>query len=284
MIPALLKWIGNKQRFADEIVEAMPRSFDNYYEPFLGSGAVLAELSMNKKTTDSPHYFNSYASDVLPFLIDLFIKVRDDPEDISNYYRNEIEKYNENSDYYYTIRDRFNENHNPYDFCVLSRTCYSGVIRFRKKDGFMSTPKGPHKPISPDTFDYRVNMWNDLIQDTEFDCMDFKQSMKRAGEGDVVYCDPPYTHSQTIIYGGQEFKIEELWKSIDECRNRGALVILSLNGSRESGKKDISCYIPKDLFENEIKISCGKSMIDRLHKQGMVMNDSEVQDRLLLTW
>ena len=44
MIPALLKWIGNKQRFAAEIVSYMPEDFDNYYEPFLGSGAVMAEL------------------------------------------------------------------------------------------------------------------------------------------------------------------------------------------------------------------------------------------------
>lgn len=44
MIPALLKWIGNKQRFAETIVSYMPNHFINYYEPFLGSGAVMAEL------------------------------------------------------------------------------------------------------------------------------------------------------------------------------------------------------------------------------------------------
>ena len=45
MVPALLKWIGNKQRFAEYIVDCFPESFRNYHEPFLGSGAVLAELS-----------------------------------------------------------------------------------------------------------------------------------------------------------------------------------------------------------------------------------------------
>lgn len=35
MIPALLKWIGNKQRFADTIISYMPETFNNYYEPFL---------------------------------------------------------------------------------------------------------------------------------------------------------------------------------------------------------------------------------------------------------
>ena len=41
----LLKWIGNKQRFAHEIVSLFPERFGAYYEPFLGSGAVLGTLN-----------------------------------------------------------------------------------------------------------------------------------------------------------------------------------------------------------------------------------------------
>src|SRR3972149_11262156 len=41
----LLKWIGNKQRFAAEIVSHFPRDFGTYHEPFVGSGAVLATLA-----------------------------------------------------------------------------------------------------------------------------------------------------------------------------------------------------------------------------------------------
>ena len=41
----LLKWIGNKQRFAGKIVSYFPARFGRYFEPFLGSGAVLATLA-----------------------------------------------------------------------------------------------------------------------------------------------------------------------------------------------------------------------------------------------
>lgn len=41
----LLKWIGNKHRFALHIVSYFPTSFRRYYEPFLGSGAILATLA-----------------------------------------------------------------------------------------------------------------------------------------------------------------------------------------------------------------------------------------------
>ena len=119
------------------------------------------------------------------------------------------EKYNE-------IRDRFNNNHNALDFCLLSRTCYSGIIRFRKADGYMSTPKGPHRPISPEAFSKRVDLWHDLINRATFTTMSFEQCMDNAQSGDVVYCDPPYTHSQSIIYGAQTFNIEDLFKKIAE--------------------------------------------------------------------
>src|SRR6516225_10134386 len=41
----LLKWIGNKQRFAHEIISFFPTRIGTYFEPFLGSGAVLATLA-----------------------------------------------------------------------------------------------------------------------------------------------------------------------------------------------------------------------------------------------
>src|SRR5690349_6884344 len=41
----LLKWIGNKQKFAREIISYLPKDYGAYYEPFLGSGAVLAHLA-----------------------------------------------------------------------------------------------------------------------------------------------------------------------------------------------------------------------------------------------
>ena len=153
MIPALLKWIGNKQRFAETIISYMPESFNNYYEPFLGSGAVLAELLHKDTTQLFPHFQHAYGSDILPFLIDIFKITKENPDDLVKYYRSEITEYYENPERKYReIQTRFNENHNAYDFCLLSRTCYSGVIRFRKADGYMSTPRGPHNPIQPETF------------------------------------------------------------------------------------------------------------------------------------
>lgn len=285
MVPALLKWIGNKQRFASTIVSYMPDQFNNYYEPFLGSGAVLAELLNSDANQFSPHFNHAYGSDILPFLIDIFNLTKENPDQLATYYAKEINLYYNNPDVQYEIiKKRFNSNHNPYDFLVLSRTCYSGVIRFRKSDGYMSTPRGPHKPICPDKFSKRLSQWNTLLSKASFSCEDYVFAMDRAGKNDVVYCDPPYTHSQSIIYGAQNFDVESLWKKINDCKNRGAKVILSINGMRESQKKDISVTPPDDLFERKLLINCGTSMIDRLQNNGKKMRNKDVYDQLLLTW
>lgn len=263
----------------------MPHSFNNYYEPFLGSGAVMAELLYADSTMLFPHFEQAYGSDILPFLIEIFNITKENPKAIVDHYRKEISEYYQDPiKKYDEIRDRFNAAHNPYDFVLLSRTCYSGVIRFRKADGYMSTPRGPHKPISPETFENRITFWHNLLQKASFSCESYTESMKRPKEGDVVYCDPPYTHSQSIIYGAQEFSIDTLWKMIAECKERGAKVMLSINGMRDSKKKDISVTPPDGLFERKLFVNCGTSMIDRLQNTGREMRDKKVDDQLLLTW
>lgn len=285
MVPALLKWIGNKQRFAETIISYMPDEFNDYYEPFLGSGAVLAELLNSEAKVSRPKFNHAYGSDILPFLIELFNLVKDSPQEIIDYYSKEIsEYYLDPTNKYEEIRDRFNNAHNPYDFLLLSRTCYSGVIRFRKADGYMSTPRGPHKPISPETFEKRARLWNELLSKASFEAESYLTAMDKAKSGDVIYCDPPYTHSQSIIYGAQDFSVDMLFSKIQECKERGVKVILSINGMRDSKTKDISITPPDGLFERKLLVNCGTSMIDRLQHSGETMKGKKVDDQLLLTW
>lgn len=284
MVQPLLKWVGNKRKVAKQIISYFPEKFNNYYEPFVGSGAVLAELLDLKVSSLLVDFQNTFASDNNSYLIEIFNYVKENPNVIIDYYRKNIKNFMDNKkENYLTIRNRFNLHPNGLDFCLLSRTCYGGIIRFRKADGYMSTPVGPHKPISPDKFEKRVKEWHELIKNTLFSCTDYRNSIARAGEGDVVYCDPPYTHSQGILYGAQDFSIDGLWSSIYDAKKRGAKVFVSLNGSRKSKQKDISVVTPDGLFEKQIDIDVGISMVDRLQNEGKKMKSSEVFDKLLIT-
>ena len=53
---------------------------------------------------------------------------------------------------------------------------------------------------------------------------------------------------------------------------------------RESSRKDISIEPPDGVFERNILINCGTSMIDRLQNSGKEMKGKRVDDQLLLTW
>lgn len=40
----VVKWAGGKRQLLDKIKEKMPNEFNDYYEPFIGGGAVLFGL------------------------------------------------------------------------------------------------------------------------------------------------------------------------------------------------------------------------------------------------
>lgn len=272
--PQLLKWVGNKQRFAQHIVEQIPENFDTYIEPFVGTGAVLGCL----------HPERAIAGDTLEPLIDLWNLIKNSPQKVVEYYKIKIDAYNKSpKEVYEEIKLNYNSKPNPLDLLFISRTCYGGVMRFTK-DGRISTPIGPHKPISGITFEIRVREWSDIVKKTQFLFQSFEQTMSLAKEGDVIYCDPPYLESQSILYGSQSFSAEKLWESIEECKDKGAKVLLSIDGKKKSGKVEHRLTCPCDLFERELYVDCGISMLKRFQKKGDVMINENVHDRLLLTW
>jgi DNA adenine methylase len=114
--------------------------------------------------------------------------------------------------------------------------------------------------------------------------MDYEEAMGAAKKGDLVYCDPPYHHSQTILYGAQDFNLEHLLEVVERCKARGVNVALSIDGMKRSGNHLCALPIPKGLFERESFISCGRSMLKRFQMNGQSLETEGVADRLLLTY
>ena len=271
----LLKWIGNKQRFAHEIISFFPNRFQTYHEPFLGSGAVLGVLAPRR----------AEAADSFQPLIDIWRTLRQDPEVVKDWYRSRwLEAQDgEKVEQYEKIKARYNMDANAADFLFLTRAAYGGVVRFRKADGYMSTPCGAHKPIHFGTFGRRVDEWAKRVAGTNFHHREYADSLARAQHGDVVYCDPPYSHSQAILYGAQGFSANDLFKHIEDAKSRGVFVALSLDGSKKSGDQNFAYDIPPGLFTREVAVNCGRSMLRRFQMGGQTLEAEIVTDRLLLT-
>jgi DNA adenine methylase len=272
----LLKWIGNKQRFAHEIVGMFPERMGTYYEPFLGSGAVLGTLA--------PH--TAVASDAFAPLMEIWNTLKVDHALLEQWYAERwgLAHREGKEAAYESIKASYNAKPNGADFVFLARTCYGGVVRFRQADGYMSTPCGPHNPISPNSFASRILEWKLRVGKTEFVTCDFEESMSRAKAGDLVYCDPPYSFSQAILYGAQSFSIQRLLAAIGRCKERGVYVVLSIDGSKKSGNMICDVPFPEGLFEREVAVNVGRSMLKRFQMEGQTLESEVVSDRLLLTY
>lgn len=272
----LLKWIGNKQRFAHEIVSYFPPTMGTYFEPFLGSGAVLATLAPT----------SAVGSDAFGPLVEIWMALKDSPDRLKRWYAERWEQtQNDPKEVVYErVKASYNAKPNAADLLYLCRSCYGGVVRFRKKDGHMSTPCGVHNPISPTSFSRRADEWRARCRQTRFVQSDFADVMKTAKSGDFIYCDPPYVDTQAIIYGAQGFRLASLFEAIERCKSRGVFVALSIDGTKRSGDKICNVSVPQGLFESEASVNCGRSMLRRFQLGGQTLEREVVADRLLLTY
>ena len=272
----LLKWVGSKQRFAHEIAGYFPLEFGTYFEPFVGSAAVLGTL----------HPKRAIATDSFSPLIEIWKTVHESPSMVKKWYEERWQSMaaGEKIVEYEKIKASYNSNPNGADMLFLCRSCYGGIVRFRKADGYMSTPCGVHTPISPDVFSQRADEWHVRTTGTQFEVMEFEQAMSEAKQGDLIYCDPPYTYTQSILYGAQSFSFRRLLEVIADCKDRGVFVALSIDGSKRSGDFVCDLPIPNGLFEREALINVGRSMLRRFQMKGKTLEGEVVADRLLLTY
>jgi len=270
----LLKWVGNKQRFAHEIVSFFP-SYRTYFEPFVGSGAVLGTLAPKR----------AVAGDALGPLVEIWRKLVEDPETLIAWYAEHSEraKLIGKKQAFEEAKASYNRKPNGADLLFISRACYGGIVRFRERDGGISTPCGIHAPISTESFRNRVAVWFQRVRSTEFVHADFEEVLAGAKRGDVVYCDPPYSDSQGILYGAQRFSLPRLFGAIEKAKSRGAFVALSIDGSKRSGRLQVPIEIPPGLFKRAEYLHCGRSMLRRFQLKGETLEHEHVTDRLLLT-
>lgn len=95
-----LKWTGTKRRFAPIINSYIGDDVEEYFEPFLGSGAVMIDLLGNYV---NPKLKYVSASDTNPDLIALWKLIKDDVNTLINEYDKYWHEYNK-CGYYETVK------------------------------------------------------------------------------------------------------------------------------------------------------------------------------------
>lgn len=226
----VLKWAGGKARLAPQIADAFGGPCaGTYFEPFVGSAAVFLHLKERGRIG------RAVLSDANAKLVAVHVAVRDDVEGVLDalaalpgaVWRER----------FYDVRTAYNTG--PFTgaahaarFLWLNRAGYNGLYRENRK-GEYNVPRGSYAELRFPSAEHFRSV-SALLQDVELRSEPFSGALGRAGEGDHVYCDPPYVPlSATACFTGYcsvPFGLPEqrrLATAAQRAAFNGATVVLS---------------------------------------------------------
>jgi DNA adenine methylase len=190
-----VKWAGGKRFLLEDLCSNLPEEIRNpntfngdYYEPFVGGGALFFALHKKLK--------RAYLSDINRDLILTYIAIQDHPVDLILQLKEHSE--NNSKQYYLDIRKQ-----EPEDlveiaarFIYLNKTCYNGLYRVNRQGKF-NVPYGTYK--NPNIVDEKnILACHEALKFAKIEYKDFKTIEPR--KGDFVYFDPPYHPTDAISF------------------------------------------------------------------------------------
>jgi DNA adenine methylase len=225
-----LKWAGGKRQLLPAIQAYLPAKYTEYYEPFVGAGALLFALQPEKSTIN----------DTNRELVNCYQVIRDQPEELLKLCQQHRE--NNSPEYYYQLREQDRQTEfdqwTPVEkaarIIYLNKTCFNGLFRVNS-NGQFNVPYGKYKnPVIADpavikTISSYLNRSTCRILQ-----VDFEEAVATAKKGAFVYFDPPYhplsdTSSFTgySVNGFGEQEQIRLKKLCDRLTDQGCQVLAS---------------------------------------------------------
>ena len=254
MFEPVIKWSGSKRSQAENILTYFPKEIDTYYEPFCGGASVLRRLLSSDIKAN-----NYVCSDISKPLIDLWNEIKNNPNELCDYYEEEREKFVCNKEYYYEVRDRFNQTENCKDFLFLLRTCANGMPRWNSKGNFNTPVHHGRDGIRPEKFKDICLEWSNLLNDNNVKFIQQPYENINVGKNDFAYLDPPYANTKGMYYGCIDY--EKFWNWIRINCHR---YVLSFDG-KTNNRGDNTYKVPKDIYSEHVYLCSGNSGFRRLN-------------------
>lgn len=176
-----VKWAGGKKNLLSHLTASLPPSFNTYFEPFVGGGALFFAQTNRIQS--------ALLSDTNFELVIAFNVIRKDPELLTELLEEHSRRHS--TEYYYRVRNQ-RDLQDPIKiaarFIYLNKTCYNGLHRVNKKGRF-NVPIGRY--ANPVIYQ-RDNLiaCHEALQAARIELRDFETISPEPG--DFVYCDPPY--------------------------------------------------------------------------------------------
>lgn len=183
-----VKWAGGKRQLLSQIKERMPQTYHQYYEPFVGGGAVIFDLMPSK----------ALINDINKALINAYKQICDVPEVfLKEINKLDTQMWEDGKRYYYALREHYNDKmmKSEYDvelaalFVFINKHCFNGLYRVNGK-GLFNVPYNNSRGVSVDeTVIMEVSGYLKGITIMEGD---FETACAGASKGDFVFLDSPY--------------------------------------------------------------------------------------------
>ena len=228
-ISPFVKWAGGKRQLLPQIKERMPEKYNNYFEPFVGGGAVLFELLPS----------SALINDINKALINAYRQICNVPEAFINAVnRLDTEMWEDGKKYYYSLRECFNDKlmKSEYDvelaalFVFINKHCFNGLYRVNGK-GLFNVPYNNNRKASVD--EKAILNVSKYLQGVTIIDGDFEEACQEAKKGDFVFIDSPYAPLNPTSfesYTKEGFDIEShkrLANLYDELTDRGCFCMLT---------------------------------------------------------
>jgi DNA adenine methylase len=182
-IKPFVRWAGGKSRLLARILPHVPISIRDYYEPFLGGGAVF--LACAARTTGRSHL-----ADLNEHLVAAWVAMRDYQSELRPLLYWYLE--NDSKEFYYEVRSSIPNClvEKAARFLYLNGVSWNHLWRENSRTGAMNVPWGDRRFKGID--DVTMKSIGDVLTRADIVACDFREVLSTATRGDFVYLDPPY--------------------------------------------------------------------------------------------
>lgn len=221
IVVPFLKWAGGKRWLTASYDHLIPKSFDRYVEPFLGSGAVFFHLRPRR----------ALLSDMNAELINTYDQIRLNWQKISQSLRRHQRNHCEAYYYEERARSRRAEHERAATFIYLNRVCWNGLYRVNLRGQF-NVPIGTKTSVILPSDDFESVAT--ILRRAKLIATDFESVLNRTNGRDFVFIDPPYVTRHNLNgfakYNDQIFSWsdqERLASAIKRAAERGVKMLLT---------------------------------------------------------
>lgn len=239
-----LTWTGSKYRLLNNIRKFYPETFNNYYEPFLGSGAVFFDLY------EEQYLFNKkvFLSDKNPSLVSCYLGLQRYPSETWQHMMIHVKQHSK--EYFNQVKNKqlWTIPEIAGWFLYINKASISGIYRENSNGGLNTTSRiGNVSFLNQHVYNQAIG----ILQNVQLQCIGFEMAVRGSTAGDFVYFDPPYQSwtdkGSRAIYNKDDFTFKDqkvLYELCCKLDDRGVKFLCSNSASE-------NIYM---LFEDKFRI------------------------------